>query len=129
MKISALIALTLLLAPVTASFADSVALEKMQSLTPREAASLHREVIFLDVRTTVEWLMGHVKGAVHIPYDEVPEQVTSIIPDRSIPVITYCASGGRASYVIESMRKLGYTVVPVVGGGYRELIANGMQKD
>ena len=129
MKTSVLVALALLFAPLAASFAEPVNLATQQSLTPREAASLKQEVIFLDVRSTLEWHMGHVKGAVHIPYEDVAKEVTEAIPDRSVPVVTYCASGGRASYVVESMRKLGYTVVPVVGGGYRELIANGMQKD
>jgi phage shock protein E len=129
MKILAFVTVMLLFAPVAASSAESVKLQTQQSLTPRQAASLQQEVIFLDVRSTLEWLMGHIKGAVHIPHDEVAEKVTSVIPDRSIPVITYCASGGRASHVIDTMRKLGYTVVPVVGGGYRELIANGMEKD
>lgn len=129
MKIPAFVAVTLLFAPVITCLAGPVDLEKVRSLTPKEAAALQQKVIFLDVRTTLEWLRGHVKGAVHIPYDEVADEITSVIPDRSIPVITYCASGGRASRVIDTMRKLGYTVVPVVGGGYRELIANGMEKD
>jgi rhodanese-related sulfurtransferase len=129
MKIPAFVTVALLLAPVIACFAEPIDLGTRQSLSPREAASLQQEVIFLDVRTTLEWLRGHIKGAVHIPYDEVPEKVTSMIPDRSISVITYCASGGRASHVIDAMRKLGYTVVPVVDGGYRQLIANGMEKD
>jgi len=110
-------------------FAEPVNLGTRQYLSPREAASLQQEVIFLDVRSTVEWLMGRVKGAVHIPYDEVPEKITTLIPDRSIPIVTYCVSGARASYVVDAMRKLGYTVVPVVDGGYRELIANGMEKN
>ena len=87
------------------------------------------KVIYLDVRSTLEWLAGHVEGAVHIPYDVVERDVGSLLPDRSVPVIAYCASGGRASYVVEAMRKQGYTVVPVINGGYRELIANGMKKD
>ena len=109
--------------------ADPVDLTKRQTLSPQEAASLQQEVIYLDVRSTLEWLMGRVKGAVHIPYDEVPEKITTVIPDRSVPVVTYCVSGARASHVVEPMKKLGYTVVPVVNGGYRELIANGMEKD
>ncbi|NIO39455.1 MAG: hypothetical protein GTO41_04150 [Burkholderiales bacterium] len=109
--------------------AEPLDLSKLQSLSPREAASLQQKVIYLDVRSTLEWLTGHVKGAVHLPYDEVPEKVTALLPDRSIPVVTYCASGGRARYVINAMRNLGYTVVPVTNGGYRELIANGLEKD
>ena len=34
-----------------------------------------------------------------------------------------------AAFVVGAMRRQGYTVVPVVGGGYRELIANGLPKD
>ncbi len=109
---------------------DKIDLSQRQSLTPQEAASLQNEnVIYLDVRSTLEWLAGHVEGAIHIPYDKVARDVGSELPDRSIPVIAYCASGGRASYVVEAMRKQGYTVVPVTNGGYRELIANGMKKD
>jgi phage shock protein E len=108
----------------------SIDLSQRQSLSPKEAASLQNEsVIYLDVRSTLEWLAGHVEGAVHIPYDEVAREANSLLPDRSVPVIAYCASGGRASFVIETMRKQGYTVVPVTNGGYRELIANGMKKD
>ncbi|UCH47179.1 MAG: rhodanese-like domain-containing protein [Betaproteobacteria bacterium] len=109
--------------------AEALDLAKQQYLSPREAASLQQEVIFLDVRSTLEWLMGRVKGAVHIPHDEVAQKVAEMIPDRSIPVVTYCVSGGRASYVVEAMQKLGYTVVPVVNGGYKELIANGLEND
>jgi len=109
--------------------AEDQDLAKRQSLSPQEAATLQQEVIYLDVRSTVEWLTGHVKGAVHIPHDEVAQKVASVIPDRSVPVIVYCASGGRAFYVVDAMQKLGYTVVPVVNGGYRELIANGLEKD
>ena len=120
----------MVVAALTLSFsADALDLAKQEYLTPRQAASLQQEVVFLDVRSTLEWLTGRVKGAVHIPHDEVEKKVTTLIPDRSVPVVIYCASGGRATYVVDAMRKLGYTVVPVVNGGYRELIANGLEKD
>lgn len=112
--------------PLSAAALD---LAKQQYLSPKQAASLQQEVVFLDVRSTLEWLTGRVKGAVHIPHDEVEKKVVELLPDRSIPVVTYCSSGGRANYVVDVMRKLGYTVVPVVNGGYRELIANGLEKD
>jgi phage shock protein E len=116
--------------PAAPNDAGTPDLGQRQSLSPREAASLRNEnVIYLDVRSTLEWLAGHVEGAVHLPYDEVARDVDSVLPDRSVPVIVYCASGGRASYVIAAMRKQGYTVAPVTNGGYRELIANGMRKD
>jgi rhodanese-related sulfurtransferase len=129
MQISRRIFLLLLLAIVWPCFADQIDLSKRESLTPKEAASLQQEVIFLDVRSTLEWLWGHVEGAVHMPYKKVPQDFAAEFPDRSIPVIPYCAVGVRAQYVVDALRQQGYTVVPVIDGGYRELIANGMKKD
>ena len=129
MKLPSVLTAMFLFALSLPCVADPVDLTTRQYLSPREAASLQQEAIFLDVRSTLEWLMGRIKGAVHVPYDEVPEKITTVIPDRSVPVVTYCVSGARASYVVEAMQNLGYTVVPVVNGGYRELIANGMAKD
>jgi len=109
---------------------SEVDLSQREYLLPAEAAAFQDEdVIYLDVRSTLEWLGGHVEGAVHLPYDEVADEIASVLPDRSVPVIAYCGSGPRASFVIDEMRKQGYTVVPVVKGGYRELIENGMKKD
>ena len=107
--------------------AEPLDLSKRQSLSPKEAASLQQEVTYLDVRSTLEWLAGHVDGAVHIPYNKVARDFASAHPDRSVPVIPYCVSGARAMYVVGALRKQGYTVVPVTNGGYRELIANGLK--
>jgi phage shock protein E len=104
-------------------------LAKRQNLTPTEAASLKQDVVFLDVRSSIEWYQGHLKGAIHIPHDEVDEKVGSLVPDKSLPVVTYCAVGGRAASVVKSLRSKGYTVVPVTRGGYRELVENGMQHE
>ena len=129
MKISGYVVPILVLVFALPCFAEPVNLSKRQSLSPQEAASLQQEVIYLDVRTSFEWLRGHVKGAIHIPHDEVAEQFASLNLDRSVPIITYCTSGGRASFVVDALRKQGYTVVPVTHGGYRELISNGLEKD
>jgi len=130
MNVTRHVLLMLLLGFTLPCFAELPDLSQRQSLSPQEAASLqHEKVIYLDVRTSREWLAGHVEGAVHIPYDEVAQQIATVLPDRSVPVITYCESGGRAKYVVNAMRKQGYTVVPVTNGGFRELIANGMKKN
>jgi len=123
--------ISLLLALVFAlpCIAEPLDLGKRESLSPQEAASLQQEVVYLDVRSNLEWLSGHVEGAIHVPYNKVARDFASIFPDRSVPVIPYCAVGGRAQIVVDALREQGYTVVPVTNGGYRELIANGMKKD
>jgi rhodanese-related sulfurtransferase len=117
----------LLLVACTLADASAQSLEGRTSLSPAEAATLNRnDVVFLDVRTKVEWRRGHVKGATHIPHNEAAAHVSTMIPDKSKPIITYCAVGGRASWVVNDLTAKGYTVIPVTGGGYSELIAAGM---
>ncbi len=129
MKVSRRIFLLLALVFALPCIAGSLDLSKRQSLSPEEAASLDQEVVFLDVRTTLEWLAGHVEGAVHMPYNKVARDYAAAYPDRSVPVVPYCSVGGRAQIVVDALREQGYTVVPVANGGYNELIANGMKRD
>jgi rhodanese-related sulfurtransferase len=103
-----------------------VDLSTAKSLSPEQAAALQGKVVYLDVRSGFEWWQGHVKGAIHIPHGEVADTVTSVLPDRTKPIVTYCAVGGRASRVVADMKALGYTVVPVVGGGFTELVDAGL---
>ncbi len=127
MKIAGHIFVMLVLAFALPCFAEPLDLSKRQSLSPQEAASLQQDVTYLDVRSSLEWLAGHVEGATHIPYNKVAREFASALPDRSVPVIPYCVTGGRAQFVVDALRKQGYTVVPVTNGGYRELIAHGMK--
>ena len=129
MKVSRRIFPFLILALSLPCFAEALDLSKRQSLSPQQAASLQQEVIFLDVRSAAEWNAGHVKGAIHIPHTEAAGKVASAIPDRSVPIVTYCTAGGRASYVVDALRKQGYTVIPVTHGGYLQLIGYGMEKE
>lgn len=62
----------------------------------------------VDVRTADEFASGHVPGAIHIPYDELPGRAAEIGP-ASTPVVLYCRSGRRSGIAVEALRKAGYT--------------------
>ena len=55
----------------------------------------------------------HLPGAINIPHDAVSMTVFSLIPDKSGPVIVYCANTEcRNSHTAaEAMRELGYSFV------------------
>lgn len=55
----------------------------------------------------------HLPGAINIPHDAVSVTVFSLIPDKSGPVIVYCANTEcRNSHTAaEAMRELGYSLV------------------
>ena len=122
------LAVLLLAAASLPALSEPTDLRARQYLLPEEAAAIDQPVVFLDVRSQQEWDSGHIKDALHIPFKQVPSDIASLIPDRAVPIVVYCESGGRARYVINSMRSLGYTAVPVVKGGYRQLVGAGMKR-
>jgi phage shock protein E len=80
------------------------------------AAEEHSEGIWIDVRSSVEYSMGHVEGSHNIAYDEVAEEIASITTDKNANIHLYCRSGGRAGKALKSLQDLGYTNVHNDGG-------------
>jgi rhodanese-related sulfurtransferase len=71
----------------------------------------------IDVRTTLEFWLGHLDGAVHIPVQELPEALEGRAGiTRDSRLVVYCASGGRSAHAAAALSAAGYTHV-VDGGG------------
>jgi rhodanese-related sulfurtransferase len=77
----------------------------------------------LDVRTLREFEQGHLKGAVHLPVDDVRFELNAIPKDRRIAV--YCRSGYRAHLALRALAGHGITHVVNVTGGYLSIVAEG----
>jgi phage shock protein E len=78
------------------------------------------EPVIVDVRTQAEFDSGHIEGALHKPYDAIDAGITALLPDKSQPIILYCAKGGRAGKAKQTLESLGYTKVEN-GGGYEDM--------
>jgi glyoxylase-like metal-dependent hydrolase (beta-lactamase superfamily II)/rhodanese-related sulfurtransferase len=78
----------------------------------------NEEVVVLDVRSVEEWQAGHVEGSIHLPYqelrDEVPEAVRNT-DDRPLAVI--CGSGVRSALAASVLRRAGVNNVEHVADG------------
>ena len=72
--------------------------------------------VLLDVRTPEEFAEGHIAGAVLLPYDQVEQKATDILPVKDKSIIVYCRSGRRSAIAADSLRKLGYKDVKDFGG-------------
>jgi len=82
-----------------------------------EARRARSEVIVLDVREQDEFDQGALPGAVFIPRGHLESQVEGKIPDKSAPVVVYCAGGVRSAFAAKTLTDLGYDdVVSMVGG-------------
>lgn len=64
--------------------------------------------IVVDVRTKEEYEIGHVKGALNIPYDEIDEEIGL---DKEKIIMVYCKSGRRSHIAYETLSNLGYQVI------------------
>jgi rhodanese-related sulfurtransferase len=76
--------------------------------------------VVVDVRSHLEYWLGHLPGAVCIPVQnlakDVPQHV-EISPQSRI--LVYCASGARSATAVQVLKSLGYMNV-VDGGGIGE---------
>lgn len=71
---------------------------------------------WIDVRTGLEFNMGHLEVAHHIPVGEISDRIAEVTSDKNAPIYLYCMSGGRAGKAKEQLEALGYTQVENVGG-------------
>lgn len=83
----------------------------------------------LDVRSADEWKAGHIEGAQHAYWLDLMEPVTKLWPDKSTPIVAYCAVGARSRAAAIRLRAAGYThVIAMTDGGYAELVKAGLPK-
>ncbi|MDU5185325.1 MAG: rhodanese-like domain-containing protein [Peptoniphilus sp.] len=71
--------------------------------------------IVIDVREGYELEeTGTIKGAIHIPMNEVPNRLNEITKEREIYIL--CRSGVRSYNVAKYLNELGYEAINLDGG-------------
>lgn len=70
--------------------------------------------MIVDVRTKEEFKAGHIAGAINIPLNNLPTQL-SAIPKNKV-IITCCASGMRSASAKNLLKSKGYEAVHNGGG-------------
>ncbi len=84
--------------------------------------------LLLDVREPSEWDKGHIPGAVLAPRGMLewyadpttPYAKPEITTKRDTRIIVQCASGWRSLLAAETLKKMGYTHVVSMAGGFNE---------
>src|SRR5438034_8641765 len=74
--------------------------------------------VILDVREKDEYREGHLDGAISLPRGFLDMRVEEVVPDKSTPIIAYCAGGARSMLAAKLLKEMGYTDVVSMGGGY-----------
>jgi sulfur-carrier protein adenylyltransferase/sulfurtransferase len=84
-----------------------------------------RGCVIVDVREREEWDEGHLPGAVHVPRGHLESRIERALPDKSRPVLVYCASGNRSAFAAKTLEELGYDHVVSLAGGFTDWKRNG----
>ncbi len=76
------------------------------------------DALVLDLRPAAEFSGGHILGARNIPLPELEKRAGELDKFKSKPVILHCKDGSRAGAGVALLRKLGFTNVVNLTGGY-----------
>jgi len=92
---------------------------EVREATVEEAGALAaRGAAVVDVREADEWEKGHIPGAVFIPRGFLELRIEEKVPDKSRPVVVYCAGGTRSALGAKTLHDLGYSDVTSLAGGF-----------
>jgi rhodanese-related sulfurtransferase len=81
--------------------------------------------VLLDVREDHEWLAGHANGARHLGKGILERDLQQLFPDPETEIFMYCGGGYRSVLTCDAARRMGYTNVYSIIGGYRSMVIDG----
>lgn len=106
------------------AFANYYTLTGIQLIEPNIAKTKisNNEIkLIIDIRTKMEWNIGHYLNAVHIPLGTL--NTNSISKEyKNEGILIYCNSGQRARVAAEKLKKYGFSKVYYIPGTYKTII-------
>ena len=72
----------------------------------------------VDVREESEFAAGHLPGALHIGKGVIERDIEKKVPDTATPLVLYCGGGFRSALAADALKKMGYTNVISMDGGW-----------
>ena len=84
----------------------------------REHLGNGEDYLLLDVREKDEFREGHLLGAVSVPRGFLELRIEQAAPEKTRPIIAYCAGGTRSLLAGKQLKEMGYQRVISMAGGY-----------
>lgn len=76
-----------------------------------------QEVDVLDVRDDPEWDAGHVEGSIHVPYQQLRDEIPDEVRNAKGPLAVACSGGIRSSLAASLLKRAGVENVEHVADG------------
>jgi rhodanese-related sulfurtransferase len=81
--------------------------------------------LILDVREAAEYQQAHLINAVNVSLSQLEQEIQEIVPDKSTPIVCYCAGGNRGALAADTLNKMGYTNAVSIEGGLKAWESSG----
>jgi len=116
--------LPIVLLSFTLGFVCSPEKKPRTAIEPDQALEMIQQdttIVLLDVRTPGEYASetGHLKGALLIPVQELPQRIGELDRYKGKTIIAYCRSGRRSLQATNLLNSRGFTTINMEGGMLR----------
>ena len=94
---------------------------EVKEISVQEARDLiekNGKFLLMDVREKDEYREGHLEGALSLPRGFLELKVETAVPEKSTPIIAYCAGGVRSLLAAKALKEMGYQSVISMSGGF-----------
>lgn len=79
-----------------------------------------RNPIIIDIRNTYSYSLGHISGAISVPYYNLLNNYSHYLSKYSRYYL-YCESGDQSLEIAERLQRFGYDALSIIGG-YQEYL-------
>lgn len=93
-------------------------IEEITANQVKERLDQGDQLTLVDIRERDEWVQGHIPDAAFVPRGFLELQIEQHQPDRSAPVVVYCAGGVRSALAARNLQEMGYENVYSLIGGF-----------
>ena len=83
--------------------------------------------VVIDVREQPEFAAGHFSGALHIGKGVIERDIEKHDFAQNDKLILYCGGGFRSAIAAKSLQNMGYSDVVSLWGGWRGILAEGLE--
>jgi len=98
---------------------------RIKEISPDESLALVSSgAILIDVREEKEFKAGSISGAIHISRGLLASHISHAVPDKSTPIVCFCAIGHRSAIAADTLQQLGYQHVKSMAGGLKSYLVS-----
>jgi len=95
---------------------------QIQEIQPRDLKSMldaQEDFTLIDVREADEHAKGIIPGAVKLPRGILERDIEKVTTDKDRKIVLYCGGGFRSALAAVNLKKMGYTKVISMDGGWK----------